>query len=121
MEEQHLEQFQGDYEPWLLTVVDGDGELVNLNNCQLKFTLKSSKTLPYASAQIKKSSENETEIEILDQGTYKGKARLYIKEEDTKVLTPKIYYFDVKLIDTDGEPHTTAYGTYKIKRPITDG
>lgn len=83
---------QGSSKTLELCVVDEDGNPVDLTGATIYFCVAQ---CDGADPVIEKSSAVLTEIEILDQVTYTGKARIYLDPADTATLDPGDYLFDV--------------------------
>ncbi len=84
----------------LVRVSDKDG-VIDLSGSTLYFTLKDE--LEEMKSLISKDSTDVTEIEIQNQVTNKGEAKLFILFSDTAKLPPDIYVMDMWIVLSSGD------------------
>ncbi len=82
------------------------------------FTLKTSKELADSSASLTKSIG--TGITVTDPGT-PGGLNVKLAPADTASLTPGVYYWDVKILEPDGDAWSVADGTLILEYGVRRG
>lgn len=94
-----------------LTFTDKDGEAINLTGCTVFFTMKEKKTDTDDDAVIQK--------EITDHTTpLEGKTRVTLTNSETDI-TPRHYFYDVQIVDTDDKVISSSVGQIKILQDVT--
>lgn len=94
-----------------LTFTDVDGNVINLTNCTVFFTVKRNKTDADANAVISK------EITEFEEPTT-GIALLQLASSETNIPA-RSYYFDIQLKDAAGKIMSTYAGRFVVSQDIT--
>jgi hypothetical protein len=112
-----IDMFKGDHKTLRLTVIDGNGDAVDLAGASLIFSLKFIATA--STALIEKTSAKPAEIDILTPTT-NGIAEIFLLPADTTSLRPKVYTFDVQLTDSGGKISTLLRGNLNLLQDVTN-
>lgn len=99
-----------------------DPKRINLTGASALFTAKrqdqENKFRPVATPDIEKTSDDLTQIEILDQtvdSDTEGQLVIKLAPEDTRFLDPGIYVYDVQVTTALGEVYTVTRGRIFLK------
>ena len=103
-----------------LTVVDEDGDAVDLTDAVVYFSVKI--LLSDAEAVIEKTSETPADITILAQsGDTLGKADIFLVPSDTLSLSAEKHYYDVWVELVTGARYcVVSPSAFWIRRGVTD-
>lgn len=110
---------RGDNFQRTFTIIDQQGNVLNITGWAAKFTVKEYETDTYANAKIKKSTDLPTEILISAPAS--GQLIVYIIPADTSNLDIKTYYYDLEMTTDTGKIYTTHRSEFTILYDITDG
>jgi hypothetical protein len=96
-------------------------EPVDLSGALVRFTVKArpkdSKLQPPTPAVVVKTSDDASEIEILDQSQAetKGQMLIRLRNEDTRWLPAGTYVYDIKIFPAAGGQYTVTMGKIFLK------
>ena len=113
-----LEIYRGD-EPTYILTIKNYGANVNLTGYKIWFTVKESYSDADDDAVIQMSSADVSEIEILDQTSYKGQVKIYLSKTETALLSQGTYVFDVQMKTSAGKILTVVAGDLIVKSDVT--
>jgi hypothetical protein len=111
---------RGDDTTRIITIVNADGDALDLTGCTLRFTAKRRRTDAQAAAVISKVTP--TQIALATQsGATLGTATLTIDAADTASLEAMRIdlLYDVELVTATGKKYTTETGTLTINPDVT--
>ena len=114
MSEYRIDIFRGDNRTLEVTVLDTNGNPVDLTGAQIKFTAR---TKIDRKKVIEKSSTDPAQITITDAAN--GKYEIYLIPSDTYSLKPGKYVFDSQVTLSSGQVYTVVFGTIEVKPDVT--
>jgi len=120
----NLELTKGDLETIPGTVLDQDGNPVDIQNVLLQWGVKKYETdTDYAIFLDGGNNPAVGGVTILDDGTtpLKGKYQIAVAPSDTAALTSGYYVHALRVINGPADSHTAVQGTCLIQEDIVDG
>jgi len=110
-----IEMYRGDYLSFTISVVDTNGDALNIANYSILFTVKVNNDDD--SNALQKSSSSSTQISKTSPTT--GEFTVYIDSADTTNLTPGDLFYDAQITSSDSKSYTVLAGTFRILTDIT--
>lgn len=97
------------------------GDPVNLTDAKMWFTVKQRFADPDDKALIQKRTANaggsDSQIKIITPAT--GKAEIYIIPEDTQLINPGTYVYDIQVMLANGKTYTITRDKITFKEDVT--
>lgn len=110
-----LSQVRGDSQTYTITFKDADGNLYNIKNWAVTFTLKDTHSLPDSAAVLQKTFRTFSDT---TSGT-SGVAVITLTPSDTVNIDPGEYDFDIQICTSLGENFTILRGKYDLEFDVT--
>lgn len=96
----------------IITIQDDEEEVIDLSEVEL-IVFEIRNMMGSKTSMIRKTNEEESEIEIIDEG--EGECKIKITPEDTEDITPKEYKYEVMIEKSDGKEFTVDIGDVEVK------
>lgn len=110
---------KGDTESYDLTIVDAEGEAIDLTGSELWFTIKVNQADTDAAALVQKTSGSGITHADEQDGDGAGLATVALEPEDTEKLLARDYYYDVQMKSPAGAVTTVVAGTFTLSADVT--